>query len=383
MQQKVNNGKNNGNNKGDDGDDDDDHRDDGDDDDGDDDKRYREIEARKKEYKGEGNLDPSVDEEFNEMVWYSKNLEGKTYITGKNESIYANKFNNNYEKNINDFINKKIKYEDIVDKLNKVNKGIKIFEKNQKLYKNSPNIKDQINNSKKIAKGLGKIIVGIDNNKIRIGRDFITEPGSVYLSWMHDPELYEEISQDVFARYNKDKYSNELLSIQSFLDNINEEYIKNKKDELEEFKTVKNNVKSENLKDIVKELELAIFGYDDKESEYEESIAERTKMRRQNKEANSEDTSDSDSDDLYELTEEGYDKEVYDGAEYDKKVMMMLDMTSGVLMKMDSMKMDMTMDMKWVFNEDGFNKDGKKDKKYNKWGYNINGFDRQGFNKDC
>ena len=67
---------------------------------------------------------------------------------------------------------------------------------------------------------------------------------------------------DVFARYNKDKHSNESLSIQTFLDNIANEYIKNKKDASEEFKTVKNNVKSENLKDIVKKLELTIFGYD-------------------------------------------------------------------------------------------------------------------------
>ena len=37
---------------------------------------------------------------------------------------------------------KKIKYVDIVDKLNKVNNEIKIYEKNQKRYKNSPNIKD-------------------------------------------------------------------------------------------------------------------------------------------------------------------------------------------------------------------------------------------------
>ena len=78
---------------------------------------------------------------------------------------------------------------------------------------------------------------------------------------MHDPELYEEISQDIFARYNKDKDSNELLSIQSFLDSINEEYIKNKKDALSEFRIVKNNVESENLRDYIKDLELAIFGY--------------------------------------------------------------------------------------------------------------------------
>ena len=38
-------------------------------------------------------------------------------------------------------------------------------------------------------------------------------------SWIYNPQLYDEISQDV-ARYNKDKHSNELLSIQTFLDNI-------------------------------------------------------------------------------------------------------------------------------------------------------------------
>ena len=65
-------GKNNGSNRGD-NDDDDDH-----DDDDDDDKRYREFEARKKEYKDENNLDPSVKEELNEIVRYSENL----YITG-------------------------------------------------------------------------------------------------------------------------------------------------------------------------------------------------------------------------------------------------------------------------------------------------------------
>ena len=280
-----------------------------------------------------------------------------------------------------------MKYMDIVDKLNKVNKGIKIYEKNQKLYKHRLNIKDQINNSKKFAKGLEKIIAGIDNNKIRIGRDLITEPGSIDLSWMNDPKLYEEISQDVFARYNKDKDSFELLSIQTFLDNINNEYVKNKKDALSEFKTVKNNVKSKNSKGIVKELERAIFGYDDEEPEYEESIAERTKMRRQNKENDTKNIprtftpSDLSSTDLYKLTEmydipssspsdgdkteeeteqtekvydEGYDSAGYDGAGYDK----------------------------WGFNKDGFNKDGFNDGGFNKDGFNEDGYDRMGFNKD-
>ena len=110
---------------------------------------------------------------------------------------------------------------------------------------------------------------------------------NIDLSWMYNPQLHDEISQDVSDKYNKNKRSNELESIQTFLDNITNEYIKNKKDALEEFKTVKHNVKSKNLKDIVKELERTILGYDydddNEEPTYEESIAERTKMRRQNK----------------------------------------------------------------------------------------------------
>ena len=86
---------------------------------------------------------------------------------------------------------------------------------------------------------------------------------NIDLPWMCNPQLYDEISHDVIDRYNKDKKSNELKSIQTFLDNVTNEYIKNKKEALEEFKTIKNNVKNKNLKDIVKKLELAIFGYDD------------------------------------------------------------------------------------------------------------------------
>ena len=133
---------------------------------------------------------------------------------------------------------------------------------------------------------------------------------------MYNLQLYDKISQDVVARYNKDKHSNELLSIQNFLDNKANEYIKNKKDAWKKIKIVKNNVKSENLKDIVKELECAIFRYnyddDNDEPKYEESIAERTKLRRQNKETDKKDASrtfappDPDSDDSDKFTEMYY-----------------------------------------------------------------------------
>ena len=78
-----------------------------------------------------------------------------------------------------------------------------------------------------------------------------------------------KFSNDVTSRYtkNKNKESFELLSIQKILDDINNEYIKNKKNALKSFRDLKNNVKSEKLKDIVKELERSIFGYDDENKE--------------------------------------------------------------------------------------------------------------------
>ena len=80
---------------------------------------------------------------------------------------------------------------------------------------------------------------------------------------MNDLQLYKKIASKVFSRYNGDKDSFELFTLRTFIDNINNEHVKNKKDVREEFKTVKKNVKSEALKQIVKELEQAIFGYND------------------------------------------------------------------------------------------------------------------------
>ena len=83
------------------------------------------------------------------------------------------------------------------------------------------------------------------------------------LSWINDLQLYKKIASEVFSRCNGDKDSFELFTLRTFINNINNERVKNKKDAQEEFKTVKKNVKSEPLKQIVKELEPAILGYDD------------------------------------------------------------------------------------------------------------------------
>ena len=111
-----------------------------------------------------------------------------------------------------------------------------------------------------------------DDNDDNGDNDEISETGSIDLSWMNNLQLYRQIVSEVFTRYNRDKDSLELFTLRTSIDNINNESVKNKKDAGEEFKTVKKNVKSEALKQIVKDLEQAIFGYDDdKSKELEEA----------------------------------------------------------------------------------------------------------------
>ena len=46
---------------------------------------------------------------------------------------------------------------------------------------------------------------------------------------MNDLQLYKKITSEVFSRYNGDKSSFELSTLRTFIDNINNERVKNKK----------------------------------------------------------------------------------------------------------------------------------------------------------
>ena len=122
---------------------------------------------------------------------------------------------------------------------------LKCIKKNKKAFKNNLDIKNSVNKNKKLVKMLKK---------------FLDEKKIIDITWIDDPKLFNQINNDVTNRYRKDKNSTELLSIQDFLDDINNEHIENKDDARERFKDLKNDVKSDELKDIVKELEHAIFG---------------------------------------------------------------------------------------------------------------------------
>ena len=50
------------------------------------------------------------------------------------------------------------------------------------------------------------------------------------LSWINDLQLYKKIASEVFSRYNGDKDSFKLFALRTFIDNINNERVKNKKD---------------------------------------------------------------------------------------------------------------------------------------------------------
>ena len=94
------------------------------------------------------------------MIWLEdqKTLKVKHILLGKINHFILMCLKMIFKKIIDDYVNRKIEEKDILDKLNKVNKGVEIYEKNKDLYNNSPNIENQIINSNKYAEGLKKLL---------------------------------------------------------------------------------------------------------------------------------------------------------------------------------------------------------------------------------
>ena len=118
-----------------------------------------------------------------------------------------------------------------------------------------------MNKNEKFVKMLKKVLNEIIANKIY--KKSSTKKKIIDITWIDNPKLFNQINNDVTSRYRKNRDSTELLCIQNFLDAINNEDITNKDNARKEFIKLKKNIKSEELKDIVKELERAIFGYEE------------------------------------------------------------------------------------------------------------------------
>ena len=127
----------------------------------------------------------------------------------------------------------------------------------------------------------------IDNDEFRIPGEYHANPNNnIDLPWVNDPDGYKEIAREADSNCMKNKNDNELKLIKDFITKINNGTTNNKNKAGNEFRKLKqkdtNNILRQNL---IKYLEKYLFGEDiEPEEEYEGSIAERVKTRRQNKE---------------------------------------------------------------------------------------------------
>ena len=128
----------------------------------------------------------------------------------------------------------------------------------------------------------------IDNDEFKIPKEYDAGPNNnVNLNWMDDKIGYEETAEEADSVYMKKSNSNELKLIKDFITKINNGSINNKNNVGNEFRKLKQKVTNDRLKqDLIKNLERYIFGEDiesiEPEEKYDESIAERVKIRKQN-----------------------------------------------------------------------------------------------------
>ena len=105
---------------------------------------------------------------------------------------------------------------------------------------------------------------------------------------MNDKIGYEETTEEADTDNMKGNNVNELKLIKDFITKINNGSINNKNKAGNEFRKLKQKVTNDRLRqDLIKDLERYIFAEGiesiEPEEKYEESIAERVKIRRQNK----------------------------------------------------------------------------------------------------
>ena len=118
------------------------------------------------------------------------------------------------------------------------------------------------------------------------GKYYAKPSSNTDLSWINDIEGYQETAEEAGTDYMKGNNDNELKLIKDFISRINNGVINNKNKAGNKFRQLKQKVTNDRLRqDLIKDLERYLFGEDiEPEEEYEESIAERIKTRRQNKE---------------------------------------------------------------------------------------------------
>ena len=164
-----------------------------------------------------------------------------------------------------------------------IKNGIGMYQKRPRTNKN----KSIINTSNNIISAIKIFKSMIDNDEFRIPGEYYPKPNNnIDLSWMIDKDGYEEIAEEAGAYHIKEKNNNGLKLVKDFITKINNGTINNKNKAGNEFRKLKQKVANDILRqDLIKYLGRYLFGEDiEPEEKYEESIAERVKTRRQNKE---------------------------------------------------------------------------------------------------
>ena len=161
------------------------------------------------------------------------------------------------------------------------------------LYQMKPNYSDKnesmVNNTDKVINGIEQIKSLINDDNFRIPGKYYAKPiENNNLDWMIDKDGYKETAREADWVYMKGNNDNEIKLIKTFITKISNGLINDKNKAKNEFRELKQKVTNDMLRqEIIKDLERYLFGeVIEPEEEYEESIAERVKTRRQNKENN-------------------------------------------------------------------------------------------------
>ena len=249
---------------------------------------YNIIQDFKKELIDKNVLNKDVIKKFDNIVNKWKQTKDKeiAYINNKNK---VDTINFDIYKIFKEYLNKNIKYKEIESIEKNIKEAIKIYQEKPVLtYKN----KNIISNSNKIIKGIELIKSLINDDDFRIPEKYYPKPlSNIDLSWINDIDRYKETADEAGSDYMKGNNDNELKLIKDFITKINNGVINNKNKAGNEFRKLKQKVISDMLRqDLIKDLERYLFGEDteniEPEEKYEESITERVKTRRQNKETN-------------------------------------------------------------------------------------------------
>ena len=117
-------------------------------------------------------------------------------------------------------------------------------------------------NSNKTLKGVELIRSLIDDDNLRVPREYYAKPlNNTNLSWMKDEEGYEATAGEADSDYMKGNNDNELKLIKNFITKINNGKINNKDTAASEFRKLKQKVTNDRLKqDLIKDLEKSLFG---------------------------------------------------------------------------------------------------------------------------